>query len=80
MDDFDLYQYVEDVTKDLPPLDDDQMRNEDSDVVFFDYFQPFRRPYSNTEAKEKYHVEAEARGEVYNFNNFYVISKCISQE
>ena len=62
MDDFDIYQYVEEVSKDLPPLDHDQMTNEDVD--FYDYFPPFRRPYPVTEVTEKYHVEAEKRGEL----------------
>ena len=62
MDDFDIYQYVEEVSRDLPPLDHDQMTNEDVDS--YDYFPPFRRPYPVTEVKDKYHVEAEKRGEL----------------
>ena len=62
MENFDLYEYVEEVSRGLTPLDHGQTTSED--VVFFDDFQPFQRPYSVREVKEKYHVEAEKRGEL----------------
>lgn len=64
MDDFDLYAYVEEVGRSLTHVEHYQSNE---DVVFFDYFQPFRRPYPLCEVKDKYQIEAERRGEFLNF-------------
>jgi len=56
----DLYDFVEEVTRGLTPLDPEQIRGED--VIFFDSFEPFQRPYSEHEVKDKHCVEAERRG------------------
>lgn len=72
MDDFDLYAYVEELRRTVTHVQHDQ-RNED--VVFFDYFQPFRRPYSLCEVKDKYQIEAEKRGivpDLLEFENFFL--------
>lgn len=60
MDDSELYEYVEEVTSPLTVAHDES----GGDVVFYDYFQPFRRPYSLHEVKDKYQIEAEKRGEL----------------
>lgn len=71
MDDSELYEYVEEVTSPLTVAHDES----GGDVVFYDYFQPFRRPYSLHEVKDKYQIEAEKRGIVpvfLEFENFFL--------
>jgi len=78
MDDFDLYEYVEEVSRGLTPLDHGQTTYED--VVFFDDFQPFQRAYSVSEVKENYHVEAEKRGivpDLLEFENFFLPKRAL---
>ena len=60
MDNSELFEYVEEVARTLTVAPDQG----EGDVVFYDYFQPFRRPYSLCEVKDKYQIEAENRGEL----------------
>ena len=75
MDDFDLYAYVEEVGRTLTHVEHDQSNE---DVVFFDYFQPFQRPYSLSEVKDKYQIEAEKRGEFLNFEQSLNFNGCFN--
>jgi len=66
MDNSELFEYVEEVARTLTVAPDQS----EGDVVFYDYFQPFRRPYSLCEVKDKYQIEAENRGIVPGFLGF----------